>query len=125
MLRRYDVITIAQLHSSKPEFRFCAGENPARSVSEICNPEYLWQWSRMEIRTNPLRRSTILQKQFITIIHHHNGTISFAVPKNQPTRICPKVNKIQEYYFWMLFIHCKTEKSFLLVDEIYMSNLEI
>ena len=29
------VITTAQLHSSKPEHRFCAGLNPARGVSEM------------------------------------------------------------------------------------------
>ena len=29
------VITAAQLHSSKPELRFCAGSNPARGMSEI------------------------------------------------------------------------------------------
>ena len=27
----------AQPHSTKSEFRFCAGSNPACSVSEICN----------------------------------------------------------------------------------------
>ena len=35
------VITTAQLHSTKPELRFCAGSNPARGVSEICNGEDL------------------------------------------------------------------------------------
>ena len=29
------VITTAQLHSRKPELRFCAGSNPTRGVSEI------------------------------------------------------------------------------------------
>ena len=33
------VITTAQLPSSKPEFRFCAGSNPAHGVSEIHNGE--------------------------------------------------------------------------------------
>ena len=35
------VITTAQLHSTKPELRFCAGSNPARGVSEICYCEDL------------------------------------------------------------------------------------
>ena len=35
------VITTAQLHSTKPELRFCAGSNPARSVSEIHDGENL------------------------------------------------------------------------------------
>ena len=39
------VITTAQLHSSKPKIRFCAGLNPARSMSEIGNSDYLWHWS--------------------------------------------------------------------------------
>ena len=29
------VITTVQLHSTKPELRFCSGLNPARGVSEI------------------------------------------------------------------------------------------
>ena len=35
------VITTAKLHSAKPELRFCAGSNPARSVSEIRDDEDL------------------------------------------------------------------------------------
>ena len=35
------VITTAQIHSSKPELRFCAGSNPARGVSDICDGEDL------------------------------------------------------------------------------------
>ena len=34
-------------------------------TSEIHNGEELWQWSRLEIRLNAFRRSTIPQKQFI------------------------------------------------------------
>ena len=63
------VITTAQLHSTKPELRFCAVSNPARGVSEIRDGEDLWQWSRLEIRVNTFRRSTIPQRQFtISII---------------------------------------------------------
>ena len=62
------VITTAQLHSTKPKLRLCAGSNPARGVSEIRDGEDLWQWSRLEIRLNVFRRSTIPQKQFIIII---------------------------------------------------------
>ena len=29
------IITTAQLHSTKPELRFCAGSNPTRSMSEM------------------------------------------------------------------------------------------
>ena len=61
------VITTAQLYLTKPELRFCAGSNPDRSVSEICNGEDLGQWSQLEIRPNAFRRSTISQKQFIII----------------------------------------------------------
>ena len=35
------VNTTARLHSTKPEFRFCAGSNPARGVSEIRDGEDL------------------------------------------------------------------------------------
>ena len=38
------VITTSQLHSTKPEFRFCAASNPAHGVSEIRDGEDLWQW---------------------------------------------------------------------------------
>ena len=37
------VITAAQIHSNKPELRFCADSNPARDVSEIRDGEDLWQ----------------------------------------------------------------------------------
>ena len=35
------VITTAQLHSTKPELRLCAGSNPARGVLEIRDGEDL------------------------------------------------------------------------------------
>ena len=35
------VITTTQLHSTKPELRFCAGSNPAHGVSEIHDGEDL------------------------------------------------------------------------------------
>ena len=35
------VITTAQLHSTKPELRFCTGSYPAHSMSEICDGEDL------------------------------------------------------------------------------------
>ena len=35
------VITTTQLHSAKPELRFCAGSNPARGTSEIHESEDL------------------------------------------------------------------------------------
>ena len=62
------VSTAAQLHSTKPELRFCAGSNPTPGVSEIRDGEDLWQWSRLEIRLNAFHRSTIPQKQIIIII---------------------------------------------------------
>ena len=41
------VITIAELHSSKPEIGFCRGSSPAGSVWEIRDGEDLWQRSRL------------------------------------------------------------------------------
>ena len=35
------VIITAQLHSTKPELKFCAGSNPARGVSDIRDGEDL------------------------------------------------------------------------------------
>ena len=61
------VITTAQLHSNKPELRFCAGSNPARGVSEVRDDADPWQWSRLEIRLIVFRPSTIPQKQFIIL----------------------------------------------------------
>ena len=62
------VITTAQLHSTKPEFKFWAGSSPARGVSGICDGEDLWQWSQLEIKINAFRWSAIPQKHFIIII---------------------------------------------------------
>ena len=63
------VITTAQLHSTKPERKFCAGSNPTRGGLKIHDGEdHLWQRSRLEINLNALCRSTIPQKQFIIII---------------------------------------------------------
>ena len=62
------VIATAQLHSTKPELRFCAGSSPARGVSEIRDGEDLWQWSRLEIR---LRLSSV-NHTTKTIHHHHH-----------------------------------------------------
>ena len=67
-LRGVVVITTAKLHSTKPELTFCVGLDTARGVSEIRDGEDLWQWSRLEIRLNAFRRSTIPQKQFVIII---------------------------------------------------------
>ena len=36
------VITTTQLHSTKPELKFCAGSYPVRGVSEISDGEDLW-----------------------------------------------------------------------------------
>ena len=49
------------IHSTKPELRFCTGSNLAHGVSEIHDDEDLWQWSRLELRLNTFRRSTIPQ----------------------------------------------------------------
>ena len=63
------VITTAQLHSTKPELRFCAGWNPARGVLEIRDGEDLWQLSPLELRLIAFRRSTITQKQNNSSVH--------------------------------------------------------
>ena len=65
--KRAFLITTAQLHSWKPEFRFCIGSNPAYSVLEIRDGEDLWQWSWLEIRLCLLLVNHTT-KQFIIII---------------------------------------------------------
>ena len=65
------VNTTTQLHSTKPELRFCAGSNSAYDMLEICDGEDLWQWSRLEIKLHTFCHSAIPQKQIIIIHHHH------------------------------------------------------
>ena len=62
---QYDTNTEEQLHSPKPELRFCAGSKPACGVLEICDGNDLLQWSRLEIRLNVFRLSAIPKKQFL------------------------------------------------------------
>ena len=65
--RRGIVVTnTVQLHSTKPELKFCAGSNPVCNVSKICDVADLWQWFRLEIRLNAFRRSN----HTIKIIYH-------------------------------------------------------
>ena len=89
------VITNAQLHSTKPELRFCANSNPARGVSEIRDGEDLWEWSRLEIKLNIFRRSTIAQKQFINSSSLNRSGSYIDSPdwlKHKKANICPKSN---------------------------------
>ena len=62
------VITTAQLQWGKPELRFWAASNPPRDVLGIQDNEDLWQWSRLKIRLNAFRRSTIPQEHFFIVI---------------------------------------------------------
>ena len=76
------VISTAQLHSTKPEVRFCAGSNPAHGSSEIYDGEDLWQWSWLKIKVNASSRSTIPQKQFIIIISSSSSSSSSSIISN-------------------------------------------
>ena len=62
------VITTAQLRSTKSELGFCAGSNPTRSVSDICDGENLWQRPQLEKRR---RRLSSVNHSAKTIHHHH------------------------------------------------------
>ena len=100
------VTTTAQLHSTKPELRFCAGSNPARGVSEICDGEDLWQWSRLEIKLNAFCRSTIPHKQFIIIITNHltcpmSCKLILKIWKRN-TKSIRKCNSAYNYIYWYL-----------------------
>ena len=67
-MQNFNKFTIAQLHSTRPELRFCAGSNPAHGMLEIRDGEDLSQWSRLAIKLNAFCQSTIPQKKFIIII---------------------------------------------------------
>ena len=63
MLSRHCVVvsTFSQIHSTKPELRFCVNLNPAFHVSETCNGENLLQkcWQRFFIIIiNPSQKTT-------------------------------------------------------------------
>ena len=73
------VINTGQLHSTKLELRFCARSNLASDVSKIPDREYLWKCSRLKIRLNAFRQSTIPQKQFIIIIKQYTKTTSMVL----------------------------------------------
>ena len=92
-------VTTAHFHSTKPELRFYAGSNPVCGVSEIRDGEDLWQRSRLEIRLNALRRSTIPQKKKKTI-HKNISDVSrrnFAINKEINTaKFTKKFNTITE-----------------------------
>ena len=62
------VITTAQLHSTKPELRFCAGSNPARRVRDS-----RW-WGSLTIvpAGNKAKRLSSVNHTTETIHHHHH-----------------------------------------------------
>ena len=68
------VITATQFHLTKPELRSCAGSNPTRGVSEICDGENIWECSRLEIR----RKRLSLINHSSKAIHHHYHHQTFA-----------------------------------------------
>ena len=86
------VITTAQLRSPKPELRFCAGSNPARGVSEVCDGEDLWQRSRLEIR---LHFSSVNHTIKTIHHHHHHHQISHSRKKYTFNKYCKSKNNIQ------------------------------
>ena len=62
--------TIALLHSTKPELKFCAGLNPSRGV-EVYDDEILWKQSRPETMLNAFHRPTIYHYQHHFRHHYH------------------------------------------------------
>ena len=67
------VIATAQLHSTKPELRFCAGSNPACGMLEIRNGEDL-----LTIVTAGNKAEHLLFVNHTTkTIHHHHYQIIF------------------------------------------------
>ena len=66
------VITTAQIHSAKPELRFCAGSNPAWGMSEIRDGEDLRQLCWLEIRQWSCLLSVNHTTKTIRYHHHHH-----------------------------------------------------
>ena len=62
------VITTAQLHSTKPELRFCAGSNPACGMLKILDGEDLWQMVPSE---NKAKCFSMVNHTTKTIRHNH------------------------------------------------------
>ena len=60
------VIITAQLHSTNPELKFCAGSNPARSVSRW------WGFLAMAPAGNKAKRLSLVNHTTKTIYHHHH-----------------------------------------------------
>ena len=58
------VITTVQLHLTWFELSFCVDLNPPCRVSEICDGENFWHWSRLKTSINTFRRSTIPANAF-------------------------------------------------------------
>ena len=89
------VITTAQLHSTKPELRFCTRSNPARGVSEIRDGEDHWQWSRLKIKLKRLslvnhttKKQFIIHRFIITSkreISRRNWRTGAVLSKREPT----------------------------------------
>ena len=111
------VITTAQLHSTKSELRFGAGSYPVRGVSEIRNGEDLWQWSRLEIRLNAFRRSTIPQKQFIIIII----TINIIIITIEHISLCILTFLTFFIFIWTKDI-CKGQMQMTYANNIFMNS---
>ena len=62
------VITTAQLHSTKPELRFCAGSNPARRVGD----SRWWGSLTMVPAGNKAKSLSSVSHTTKTIHHHHH-----------------------------------------------------
>ena len=71
------VATKAQFHSTKSVLKFYTSSNPARGVSEICDGENPWQWSRLEIRRKRLSPVNHSAKA----IHYHHQIYPKLGPK--------------------------------------------
>ena len=98
------VITTAQLHSIKPELRFCASLNLAHDVSEIRDGEDLWQCSRLEIKLNTFRRSTIPQKQFKNHLCNSQQQTDL---KSNASKCCYQCSNFTSLRWWCgLLYHC-------------------
>ena len=79
----YDLLTTAQIHSTKSELRFCIGSNPARSMSKIRDGEDTTKKFTKTIQNWIFARQRTRDKNYCIVIIFHIDCSQ----KNQVTKI--------------------------------------
>ena len=91
------VITTAQLHSTKPEHRFCTVSNPACNVSEIRDGK-----DTVVLTGNKAKRLSLVNHTTKTL-HHHHTVRNFLVQSHnalQPSGLARSHEKLDLLYLY-------------------------